>query len=258
LTPWAFHYKWWKKWPAWWLYQRHDLSKAEMIHVTAESEIVDVRRLGFTNEVVIAPLGVHIVTPPGMFKTRNVRTITYIGRIAPIKGLPNLFRAFSEAKITSGWRIVIVGPDQEGHTTELKNLTKELGLCSLVDFAGPRYDADLSQIFDSTDIFVLPSYSENFGSVVIEAMAHGLPVITTKGTPWKELEENKCGWWVDVGVKPLARALRDATSLSSAQLREMGNRGRDLVSRRYSWERVSGIIEDVYVSLTTKQRICYE
>lgn len=61
LAPWAFHYKRWKKLPAWWLYQKRDLKKADMIHVTARSEVEDVRRLGLTNKTAIVPLGVHSI-----------------------------------------------------------------------------------------------------------------------------------------------------------------------------------------------------
>lgn len=60
LTPWAFRYKWWKKLPAWWVYQKKDLQRAALIHVTAESEIKDVRRVGLTNKTIIAPLGVNL------------------------------------------------------------------------------------------------------------------------------------------------------------------------------------------------------
>lgn len=60
LTSWAFHFKWWKKLPVWYLYQKRDLEKAALIHVTAESEVEDVRRVGLTNKVIIAPLGVRL------------------------------------------------------------------------------------------------------------------------------------------------------------------------------------------------------
>lgn len=60
LTPWAFHYKWWKKFPVWWLWQKYDLQAASMIHVTAQSEVEDIRRVGLRNEVTIVPLGVRV------------------------------------------------------------------------------------------------------------------------------------------------------------------------------------------------------
>ena len=166
-----------------------------------------------------------------------MKNIKYIGRIAPIKNLDSLSRAFARIA-PEDWRLVIVGPDQENHAAELKALAQELGVSESIQFTGPKYGEDLQKAYADADIFVLPSYSENFGSVVIEALAHSVPVITTKGTPWQELEERKCGWWIDIGVEPLAAALKAAMSLSDAERREMGARGRKLVEARYTWDAV--------------------
>lgn len=173
-----------------------------------------------------------------------MRNILYTGRIAPIKGLDNLSRAVAKVAARD-WRLVIVGPDQENHTAELKTLANKLGVADLIDFVGPKYGEDLQRMYDNADLFVLPSYSENFGSVVVEAMAHGVPVITTKGTPWQELEENKCGWWIDIGVEPLVTALKEAMALGDAQRKEMGKRGRRLVEEKYSW---SAVVERLLVA----------
>ena len=260
LTSWAMRYKWWKKFPAWWLYQKRDLAQAALLHATAQSEVNDIRRVGLKNRVVIAPLGVKINgeynTSDGggcLFVSRIqrkkglvnliyawaelVKNIKYIGRIAPIKNLDSLSRAFARVA-SEGWRLVIVGPDQENHAAELKALAQELGVSESVQFTGPKYGEDLQKAYADADIFVLPSFSENFGSVVIEALANGVPVITTKGTPWQELEERKCGWWIDIGVEPLAAALKAAMSLSDAERREMGVRGRSLVEEKYTWDAV--------------------
>src|SRR5258708_4177837 len=75
--------------------------------------------------------------------------------------------------------------------------------------------------------------SENFGLVIAEALSCGVPVITTRATPWGELEEYRCGWWIELGVEPLGWALREATGLPREVLREMGERGRELVQKRY-------------------------
>jgi glycosyltransferase involved in cell wall biosynthesis len=108
--------------------------------------------------------------------------------------------------------------------------------------------------YDRADLFVLPTYSENFGIVVAEALWAGVPVITTKGTPWSELEEYKCGKWIDLpaeGSNPSAwdaldNALAGAMLMSEKELGEMGERGKKLVEEKYAWEAVCGAMVKGY------------
>jgi glycosyltransferase involved in cell wall biosynthesis len=105
----------------------------------------------------------------------------------------------------------------------------------------------------NAEVFVLPSYSENFGIVVAEAMAWGRPVIASTGTPWKEVAEVGAGWWVEPEEEPLAKALAEAMGKSPEELEEVGSRGRALVAERYRWsvpaQRLLAAYEDL---LTTK------
>ena len=105
-------------------------------------------------------------------------------------------------------------------------------------FTGALNDDEKWQAYGRADLFVLPTYSENFGIVVAEALWAGVPVITTKGTPWQELEERKCGWWIDTGVEPFVKALGEATAKSDAERHKMGERGRRLVEEKYTWDAV--------------------
>lgn len=247
LTPWALRNKWWKKLPALVLYQWHDLRRAAAFHVTASSEVADVRRLGLMNPIVEAPLGVDCSGQVGgeaIVKLRGVksgtRTLLFVSRVQRKKGLPNLLSAWSRLSesVREGWRIRIVGPDEDGHTAELKRQAESLGIAESVDFVGPRYGMDLDSEYRSADLFVLPTHSENFGSVVIEALAYGLPVICTKGAPWAELVTHRCGWWVEDSVEALTVALKAGVLLPSEALREIGARGRKLVEEKYTWKAV--------------------
>ena len=113
-------------------------------------------------------------------------------------------------------------------------------------FLGPIEDEDKWQLYRQSDLFVLPSHTENFGLVVAEALACGLPVITTHGTCWQELIAQRCGWWVPIGAAPLANALREATALTDAERREMGRRGRHLIESSYGWPLVAKKMLAVY------------
>jgi glycosyltransferase involved in cell wall biosynthesis len=107
-------------------------------------------------------------------------------------------------------------------------------------------DRDKWQAFADADLFIHPSDSENFGISIAEALYAGLPVITTKGAPWEELEMKKCGWWIDLPAegsnpstwKELDDALLKAIHLSDDERREMGLRGRKLVEEKYTWDAV--------------------
>ena len=93
--------------------------------------------------------------------------------------------------------------------------------------------------FRDADLFVLPTYSENFGMVVAEALAHGVPALTTRGAPWSMLLDQECGWWVEPTVTGVADGLRQATSCNSETLRSMGRRGQAFVRTEFRWEQVA-------------------
>lgn len=252
LTPWAMSNKKWKKLLAWWLYQRWDLKKASLIHATAESEVKDIRRMGLKNRVVLAPLGVKIDGRiERVERVDGKKVLLFVSRVQRKKGLVNLVKAWREVKEwrregVKEWKVRIVGPDQEGHAAELRALCEELGVSEDFEFVGPKYGDELQREYASADLFVLPTHSENFGSVVVEALAHDVPVICTKGAPWQELEERGCGWWLDIGVEPLAEALKIALFASCESLVEMGVRGRKLVEEKYTWGVVVKTVIDGY------------
>jgi glycosyltransferase involved in cell wall biosynthesis len=98
------------------------------------------------------------------------------------------------------------------------------------------------------DAGITEARTENFGIAVAEALAAGLPVITTKGTPWTEIE-GRSGWWVGVNADAIAKALAAAMRLSDAERHTMGQRGRELVAAKYQWDAVGLAMAGVYESL---------
>ncbi|BET24775.1 hypothetical protein RGQ30_02760 [Limnobacter thiooxidans] len=156
-----------------------------------------------------------------------------MSRVHPKKGVVELVRAWS--KVSSLTHVLrIVGPDEGGHSHEVSELIRELGVSESVELVGPRYDRERVSEYLNADVFVLPTYSENFGLVVAEALSYGIPVITTKGAPWEALAQHKCGWWVDVGEQSLVDVLPLALSLSDDERVEMGRRAKNLASS-FNW-----------------------
>jgi glycosyltransferase involved in cell wall biosynthesis len=174
-----------------------------------------------------------------------MRKAVFLGRIHPVKGLNNLVEAWHIVR-PSGWRCILAGPDEAGHKRDLQAAIRFRGLENAFEFPGIRNDEQKWTLLRESDLFVLPSFTENFGVAAAEALACAVPVIATKGAPWKDLVDRECGWWVDIGVRPLADALRQATALPDAERRQMGQRARQLVRHNYSWDRIAKDMRSVY------------
>jgi len=243
LMPYALSCSVWKKRLALYLYLKFDLKNARRLHVTSALEKATADQQGLGVESVIVPLGCDIPVLSDK-KGRRVRMALFLSRISPEKGLFNLLRAWDMVD-TAGWQLVIAGPDWRGHLSEVSAFVKERGMEN-VRFVGPAYAKDKEMLYREADFFVLPSLTENFSAVVAEAMSYGLPVVTTKGTPWAELETERCGWWVDLGVDPMQRVLDVVLNLTDGKREDMGKRGRTLIEREYSWQIVANKMQSVY------------
>lgn len=247
LEPWALNHKAWKKKLAMALFHWRDLESARLLVATSSVEYENIRKLGLRQPVAVIPNGVDLNVGPLLAKTAPAdrqRVALFLSRVHPVKGLLNLVRAWAQLAPV-GWRLYIAGPDEAGHLREVMALIRQLGVQDSVDYVGVVDGAAKTALFFAADLFVLPTFSENFGVVVAESLANGLPVITTRGAPWADLETHGCGWWIDTGVEPLVQALLEAMALSDEQRHAMGARGRDYV-RRYDWGDIAAQTMAVY------------
>ena len=142
--------------------------------------------------------------------------------------------------------INIAWEGDENYINELKQLTIQLGIANYIHFIGGVYGEQKWKLFKEADLFILPTHSENFGIVVAEALACGTPVITTQGTPWKELESNHCGWWTAIGTEATTKALKDFLQQTETQLEQMGRNGRKLVEEKYSSQKMAYDMVNLY------------
>lgn len=248
LTPWALSYRSWKKRLAWNLYQARDLRTASLLHATSEEEARNLRALGLQQPIAVIPNGVELM-PHQSAKIKRpsgaMRTVLFLSRIHPKKGITNLVKAWDRLRPV-GWRVLIAGPDEGGHKKQVEAAIRDSGLQHDFSFVGHVDGSAKWDLYRSADLFVLPTLSENFGVVVAEALACGVPVITTKGAPWQDLVKHRCGWWVDIGVEPLVRALDEAMASTDMQRYDMGQRGRQLVEKKFTWPRVAQRMKAVY------------
>ncbi len=246
LEPWALNHKLWKKKLAMWLFQKEDLQQAKMLIATSHQEYENFRKIGLTQPIAVIPNGVTMAhnEPEALKNKGKRRQALFLSRIHPKKGLIILIEAWARIQ-PNQWELIIAGPDEGNHLHELKSLSKKLNVDSSIKFVGEVYGQNKSNLYRYSDLFVLPTFSENFGVVVAEALSYGIPVITTKGAPWADLAHYNCGWWIDIGVESLVTALKDATELSDEDRYEMGSRGIGYVSR-FDWSRIATSVKEVY------------
>lgn len=246
LTSWALQHNRWRKRLVWTAYQKWALQQAALFHVTSEEEVEALRDLGFDQPIALIPNGVQLPKQDGPTSSpTETRRALFLSRLHPKKGLPMLVEAWANV-CPDGWELVLVGPSEGGHRAELEEQVRSHGLEDAITFVGSVSDDEKWAVYRSADLFVLPTHSENFGIVVAEALGAGVPVITTTGTPWQELETCKCGWWVEPDVEAITRAVDEAVRRTDEERRAMGRRGRKLVEDQYSWQRVAEQMRATY------------
>ena len=252
LQPWALGYKSNRKKLAWAFYQQHIVRSSAALVATSDEERDSIKNLVPDLPVAVIPNG---VTWPAQLPDRADREsgckacLLFMSRVHPKKNLLGLVRAWHQVcrgPSRDQWTLQIAGPDELGHTQEVRNYVHSLQLDSRVEFLGPIDEDKKGAVFARADLFVLPSFSENFGVVVAEALAHGLPVVATHGTPWGQLAEHGCGWWVEPTSEALAVVLSDAVDLVAADRHAMGLRGREYVRKAFSWDGIGLMTAQLY------------
>jgi glycosyltransferase involved in cell wall biosynthesis len=248
LSPAALAYSRLKKQAFWQLLQAPAIVRAACLHATSRQEYEEIRAFGLTNPVAVVPNGVDLPEPdvPATLRRTTDRTVLSLGRLHPKKALDRLLRAWARVEPAHpDWRLRIVGPAEHKHDEELRALASALGLARAT-IEGAVYGEAKAAAYRGADLFVLPSLNENFGVAVAEALASGVPVIATKGTPWASLEAEGCGWWIDHGAESLAAALNRAMALPPTVLTTMGTKGREWMARDFSWDRAARDMLAVY------------
>jgi len=244
LEPWALAWNPGRKRVALALFQQRLLTGAAGLLATAEQERQNLRNLVPHTPIAVIANGVALpaTIPPHNLDPKAPRTLLFLSRIHPKKNLPALITAWQSLlprPDLAPWQLLIIGPDERGHAEQLQRQIDTLGPNPRIKLQGPVADDAKFAVFAAADLFILPSNSENFGIVVAEALAHGRPVITTRGTPWADLPALKAGWWTEPTSEALAEAMAEAMTLPPAAREEMGARGAALVAARYGWPRIA-------------------
>ena len=245
LEPWILHRHYWtRKLPALLLYQRKALKKAVGLIATAESERRNIVSLNVNANVQLIANGIDMsgIIMKSSWKRR--KKILYVSRIHVKKGIELLIEtAAGISEHLKDYEIVIAGEGDADYVARLKAQAQN----SLLNmrFVGGVYGEEKWRLFQEADFFVLPTYSENFGYVIAEALACGTPVITTKDTPWEAID-GICGCWIERSEKELAKAILMMIGKTPAELECMGRAGRQLIENNYSAKKMAEQLMKVY------------
>jgi glycosyltransferase involved in cell wall biosynthesis len=246
--------------PRKWIYEvlveRRNIGRAAAVHFTTNEEMTLAATLGIRFRGVVVQLGVrgHAGSSESFNskwpQTRNRKTILFLGRLNFKKGLDLLARAFGElCRERDDVHLFLAGPDNDGYGSKVRDWLAEEGVLDRCTFAGMLTGEDKWDALAGADLFVLPSYSENFGLALGEAMACGLPVvISNRVNIWHEVAEARAGLVVNCEVNEL-RAAMSALLDDSAEGRRMGEAGRRLVAERFTWAAVGEKLRELYQQL---------
>lgn len=263
LTPWALTQSRLKKQIYAFLIERRNLNHAAAIHCTSDAEAEDVRCFGIRVPTLVLPLGVRqpVELPEARQKLRQLYglpsktpIVLFLGRLHPKKRPDLLLKALGQlAAQNHDFHFILAGSGNAGYKNNLTRLVSSMGLVSRTSFSGFVTKGDKDLLLQGSDIFVLPSLSENFGLATAEAMAAGLPVVVTPGVQIApEISTARAGLVVEGEVG----ALRDviAKLLRDQELRrELGSNGKQLAKQRYSWDLIAQNLATAYTALVEKQ-----
>ena len=249
LEPWSLNYKKYKKRLAWFLYQKRNLKNADVLHACSEMEANNLLQLNLKKPIALISNGIEKPSKieleyPYLLKDLGIKDNSYnnfifVGRIHPKKGLLVLLESVKfTLKKKNNWRLIIAGYPELNYDAVLKEYIEKNNLNDKVIILGPLEGESLFNLYKNAKFLILPSFSENFGLVVAEALNFGLPVIATTGTPWSILEKTKSGWWVEPTVDDISKAINNAINLNEKEY-EMMSSNALILSKKFDWEKIS-------------------
>ena len=238
-----------------------NLKYSSKIHFTAIDEKENANFLIPPNKGIVIPNGIEInnyksLPEKGFFKNEfhiktNLFKILFLGRISKIKGLDLLLPSIAQVvKKIPNTILLIVGPDYENYKKELELIIKSLKIESNVKFVGKLNRNEINKAYVDSDLFVLPSYSENFGLTIVESLACGCPVIISKNVNISnEINKNELGKVVNLDPNEITKEIINFYYKSDSEKKELKQKIRDFTLEYYNWDKSALAFENLYRQL---------
>ncbi len=237
-----------------WLTLKASAKRAQAIIVSSKFEYEDAVEFGIPkNKIHVIPMGIEVDDTVKMGNAKETLQLLFVGRIARVRRLELLLQAVE--KLTVPFHLTIVGAEEKtssvtrsGYLRELNELTQRINLSSKVTFAGGKSAEELKTYYRMADLFVYPSQYENFGQPLLEAGAHGLPIVATPvGVARDIVIDGETGYLTSDDPKSVSDRIQ---SLHDSSLRQqMGARIKSIIREKFDWENIIGQYRSLYNSL---------
>jgi glycosyltransferase involved in cell wall biosynthesis len=267
LDPWCMQQKPLKKNLYWRAFGKHMIERGAAVHYTTAAEQRAVEQSLKVNHGVVIPLGVDLdisrcasvldqqALQHSQSAIPNSQSanpyVLFMSRLHPKKGLEVLIEAFASLLADERlrkWKLLIAGDGDAEYVQSLKSLVNGLGAGKSIIFAGWLAGTAKSVALQDASLLALPSYQENFGICVMEAMACGVPVLVSPHVNLaSEIERVEAGWIAQISRDDLRLALNEA--LSSATERTRRARAAQTLSEEYGWPIAGKRLIDLYETL---------
>jgi glycosyltransferase involved in cell wall biosynthesis len=234
------------------LIESKNLCEAKAIHVTSRYEQKDLEQLGLADKCFVLGLGVeqpNLKNKEYKYRMQERVKFLFLSRIHPKKQIELLFSAFAVLKYEikeERWELAIAGTGDQSYIDHLKGMSKDLGIEKHLLWHGHVAGEAKHNLFESSDWFVLPSASENFGISVVEAMASALPVIISNNTGISDKVIDYSAGYICTDT-PLNLSSTLSKAIRSPNYENMSNSAKRLVAENFSWQHIAKSLTQVYL-----------
>ena len=237
-----------KKRLALFLYQKKIICNCKLIITASLNESLAVLNFNSKANCKNIPYGIDLPFLNKRKKSKGIKIALFLGRYNKTKGIDQLLKIWTDIN-PSGWELVIAGIIEDANY--FKKLKDKTIKCKYknVSLIGPVIGTEKDKLFQSARLFILPTKTENFGIVVLEALSYGIPVITTNAAPWETLNKKSIGWCIEIDEISLKKAIKDATSLEISKLEKMGNESRKYASEYFNWDDIANEYVKAYKAI---------
>lgn len=228
---------------------------ASRVIVSSQLEARDALRFGVPQDRIrVIPMGIDLPETASPSAADAPLRLLFAGRIARVRRVESILKA--AARLPFDWTLTLAGGEaatssmtRDGYVDELKQLAAELNIDNNIRWTGPLPHESLMECYRDADLFLYTSQYENFGQPLLEAAAHGLPLISTRvGVANELIEEHRTGFFTDDAPETLARKIEQLAHRETRQ--QFGNALRQKVAEHFSWEIITQQYLELYRDLT--------